>query len=306
MEKKIYENSGMLSVVNVKKLEGEKGIYGTANLITIIILEKEKTGYKGIVRYVLSKLLEKIPSDEELNNLERIKKYLEPFRKNWYLMGGYVEEYLNQNNLPPAERLIELSASKYEGSESEARIYFSKNHLDVVSEIQSPLEKERMIQPQKSRMIRKLMELSKGNAIYLYAEKKNEEFMITELVQVKLDKKDEKDEESVSTSDLNEKVLTDTYVKFSGFLCWSIMDGEREALTYKNGRYEVNYSERNYEYIQKIEDLKGFIGDETSEMLKELVKILKQQKHGTIAIVSDYAGELCFFSIIRWRSNSSR
>ena len=288
LEEKIDEKSGMVSIVGVKKVDKLRintNNHKDANFVIVIMLKKEKVGYKEIVEYVLLQLMDKIAADTEMENLENIKENLQPFRKNWYLMGGYAEYYLKKNDLPLAERIIELSASRYEGSESEARIYFTKNQLDSSSGMQFPLEEERIIQPQKARMIRKLMELSKRNAIYLYAQKRKEEFVVTDLVQVKSDKKDENTE---SNSISNKKC--DTYIKFSGFLCWSVVVGERETLTYRNGRYEVNYSEKNREYMHKIEELEGFVGNETTKMLNALVKLLAKQKHGTIAIVSDYEG----------------
>lgn len=69
---------------------------------------------------------------------------------------------------------------------------------------------------------------------------------------------------------------TDTYIKFSGFMHWSVVAGEREELIYYNGRYYVSYSQENREYEEKIEKLTCIVD---KDMLRELIEMIKEQAY---------------------------
>lgn len=257
-------------------------IAASEHVIIMLLLRPKIYYYREVIEYVLLQLIDRAQKQgslRELNTSEVVKKIIEPFRKNWYLMGGYADYYLKQKNLPAAEQIIELSAACYEGSESQARIYFTSKNLETLSTLIQPLPEERTIKSDKCRMIRKLMELSKQNAVYLYARKnEDQEFVVEELVQLKKEREGEQGEKK--------EVETDLYIMFSGFLHWSVYQGKREELTYKNGKYEINCTGENEKYLDDINALDSV----DHVMLKKLVDILKEQKHGTAAIVSDFNG----------------
>ncbi len=72
-------------------------------------------------------------------------------------------------------------------------------------------------------------------------------------------------------------------------MCWTLIKGEKEIITYKEGTYQINFSEENEQYEAEIKKLANAVSvDKIDEdMLIALVKLLRQQKHGTIAIVSN-------------------
>lgn len=275
IRKEIEKGGRCVAAVKTKRVQNIEIDPGVDNyrVVFIVVLRKDKEEFQNILEYVLQQVTAKVSTSKELNELmsgENSEKYYGDLCKNWYLMGDYAEYYLKKRRLPATERMIELSAAKYEGSESETRIYFTENGIETVSELEMPDEKERTIQYRKRRMIRKLMELSKSGEIYLYAETREEneriDHIVTRLVQVKQD--------AVQQSDI--------YIKFFGFLCWSVVEGEREVLTYKEGKYTLNYSRENESYIADIDNLETEI---EKQNLKDLVEILRKQKHGTLAIV---------------------
>lgn len=266
-----------IPIVKLEKMQRivPGAIVSDANVVIAVLLRQNVAGYKGIVEYVLMQLIDGLKRDDGLQDLDKadvVEKFVKPFRKNWYLMGRYAEYYLEKSNLPTADQIIELSAARYEGSESAARIYFTRDHLETISKLSQPPREERTIRSDKCRMIRKLMEISRQGNMYLYAEKSgNKEFAVQEIVCEKND----------------QKQGTDLYIKFSGFLHWSVYQGTREEFTYRNGKYELNCTGQDEKYIHDIDKLKGV----DTKMLKDLAILLRKQKHGAIAIVSDFNGQ---------------
>lgn len=267
-----------VEVVSDKKrvYNGRGGMTSEYYLYLLAVLHQEAIGYAGLFKYMISDWLDKTGYTGELDEIagagEKGQRYLGTMRKKWMLLGNYAEYFLKSCNLPEAEILTELSAARYEGSESEARIYFSDKGIRTLEIFEETGKDTREIRTGNVRMIRKLMEISKRNAVYLYAEREeNGLYVISRLVE-------ESDKEK----------SCDTYIKFNGFLQWSVMCGMREELTFHYGSYDLNSSKENKQYEQEIRELK----DVDVEMVEELVEILREQKHGTAVVISDCAGDV--------------
>lgn len=190
------------------------------------------------------------------------------FQKKWILLGNFAEYYMNKNKLPHPEILTKLSAAHYEGSESEARIYFTKNAIDTIEKFPANGKRDRIINEKNQRMIRKLMEISKRNTLHLYAERSTE-------------KKSQETIHTVSSLVQPSEKQEDTYVEFSGFMHWTLFEKEREVFSYYNGEYQFNVSKERYAYLEVINKLKGV----DIEMIRKLTEILCKQKHGAAAVV---------------------
>ena len=68
----------------------------------------------------------------------------------------------------------------------------------------------------------------------------------------------------------------DIYVKFSGFMHWSLFIKEREIFAYYHGDYTFNASKEKYAYLNDINELEGF-DQEKREIVVKLVRILCKQ-----------------------------
>lgn len=77
-----------------------------------------------------------------------------------------------------------------------------------------------------------------------------------------------------------------SYIKFAGFMNRGLFYRGQEQFAYRNGIYEVNCSGEDRIYEQKINNIKG-IGDYERDMLRQLVDVLKNQKHGTAVVIVD-------------------
>lgn len=192
---------------------GRGGMVSSCYLHILAVLQEEAAGYANLVKYIAADLLSKTKVTGELDEVsakeEKKQHYLGMMQKRWMLMGGYAEYLLRNSNLPEAVMLTELSAARYEGSDSEARIYFSDAGLETLEKFDEIGRDTREIRTDNTRMIRKLMEISKRNTVYLYAERNEEgQYVISRLV-----------------TENKEKESCDIYIKFSGFLQWSVMRG---------------------------------------------------------------------------------
>ena len=285
IEQLLLESGNETAFSSVRTIKS--GMYsGSASqyfLLIIVGLKKAVSDYAELLKYVVEDIKEKLTSagdflhviekkNENENQKESGKKREEErlfgnLRKNWILLGKFVEYYMEQSGLPKPEVMTRLSATHYEGSESEARIYFTHRAINTLEVLCADGEKDREINEKNVRMIRKLMEISKRNTAYLYAEKKGKEklYTISRLVQCR------------------KQTEEDIYVKFSGFMHWSLFEGEREIFSYYHGRYEFNATKEDRSYIKKIEEFRNV----DQRMIRELVEILRNQKHGTAAVLFD-------------------
>lgn len=262
--------------VKGKVKNGRGGMTRNYYMQLVVMLHQGLFGYVNLFKYILSELLENTKQTGDLDKIdnegEKYKHYFGRMQERWMLMRSYAEYFLKSRDLPEAEVLTKLSAERYEGSESEARIYFSDKGIRTVERFGEIGRGTRRIMEDNTRMIRKLMEICKRNTVYLYAEKdQSGKYVITRLVE-----------------EIDRKNSCDTYIKFSGFLQWSVMCGQREELAFHHGKYDLNSSQGNKSYEEAVRNLTGVDQD----MVKELVEILQKQKHGTGVIISDCSGDI--------------
>lgn len=279
---------------------GRLGITGIYYLLITMGLKKSAAGYKELFEYIIDNIKEKlhwVGDFIELNKSEAGKQQLYgDLLTKWILFGKFAEYYMIKNGLPEPGILTQLSAARYEGSESEARIYFTKEDINTVEKFAEDSKDDskknsknksrnaRVIAGENLRMIRKLMEISKRNTVHLYAEKSIDDesgktvHTVTELVQRK--GKQDIDSDTEAGTDKN------TYVKFSGFMHWSLFVEGHEIFSYYHGAYQFNASKERYAYLENINNLEGF-DQAKREMVEKLVKILRKQKHGAVAIIFD-------------------
>lgn len=287
--------SGKKTLENVKEYENivEKRCIkcGNAKYQIQCLLLNQTVNYDGLIQF----LLEEISNEAEYQSLRDKAGLHQMFEhKNLnsrtLIMNKYVQFFLNKENLPTAELLIELSAQKYEGSESEARIYFDNGDIkgiDTVCVFDKVGEEQRRLVSEKLRTIRKLMEMSKRKAMYLLAD---DNMCITSMI-------------SIDQTDDQGKVQPNNYVCFSGYMQWSVCIKGREEVCYKQGKYHLNSSEGQDIYEMEVDKFKNREGlkkldnlDSVIETVENLVGILKKQRHGTAVILTDdeiEASRLC-------------
>lgn len=128
------------------------------------------------------------------------------------------------------------------------------------------------------------MEISKRGSMHLYAERISEE------------KGGERKRYCLITKFIKGKDDEGLCVKFSGFMCWSIVRDGKEEILYSRGQYSLNQTDNKNEYSMKIDRLKEQIGTLMSDQLEKwfedkwleaLIDVLKDQKHGTSVIIMD-------------------
>lgn len=269
-------NENVFSRIRVIKSGCLSGSAGNYHLLIAMGLKKAASGYMELFQYMIDSIKEKLEAAGDFLEMSKPnadrQRLFGDMQKKWLLFGKFAEYYMLENQLPEPGILIQLSAARYEGSESEARIYFTKNAIDMIEKFSAEGKEDRVVKEQNLRMIRKLMEISKRNKVHLYAEKSTDPdggkivHTVTGLVRHR-----EKQEE-------------DIYVKFFGFMHWSLFINEREIFTYYHGEYQFNVTEEKYAYLNDINQLNGF-DQKKREMIEKLVEILRKQKHGTVAIV---------------------
>lgn len=260
--------------------------------------------WKELIAYILQDIFAEIDSYGNFKSADFPKYYFEKMANQRVLLENYVEYYLAKNKLPSIEKLIELSAAKYEGSESEARIYFSASEytdthiwengdLRIIASLHDEGKPNRYINHENCRMIRKLMEISKRGKIYLYAHRE-----------------EGKDEDKKSIQHVISHLVTKTaddsnsdewiYIQFFGYMCWSIVRGGREEIIYSNGKLVWNRSQEKKLYLADIDALKENLGEKIPEQwhmwfcedrLTKLIEILEKQKHGTAVVIADCQDE---------------
>lgn len=293
------------------KSGGRPGITREYKLLIAMGLKKSAEGYTELFEYIINNIIEKLKRVGDFFRMDESDKQqlYGDLLKKWILFGKFAEYYMIKKKLPEPEILTQLSAARYEGSESEARIYFTKEDIDTIEKFtdeskddskynsKNKSRGDRVIAGENLRMIRKLMEISKRNTVHLYAERSTDAVSgktvhtVTELVQRK--GKQDIDSDTEAGTDKN------TYVKFLGFMHWSLFVEGHEIFSYYHGAYQFNASKERYAYLEDINNLKGF-DQAKQKMVEKLVKILCKQKHGAVAIIfneetdaADEAKRLC-------------
>lgn len=260
----------------VEGIEGkEKGV-----MVQCLLLEKT-VDYLGVIRYALDEMVHK---EKEINGVvERLQDNANKgLEKRTIIMEKYVQNFLKNHELPSAEFMIELSAQRYEGSQSEAKIYICEGetkNTKMSYAFDENGQEQRQLQSRNLRTIRKLMEMSKRKAFSLLADSnKGVVGLIT-------------DKESKNTS---ETVNIQKCICFNGYMDWSIWINGKEEFCYKQGRYFINSSDRKDISAMKVQAFESEFGGKvkavnanTMEKITKLVEILQQQKHGTSVILTN-------------------
>ena len=124
-------------------------------------------------------------------------------------------------------------------------------------------------------MVRKLVEISNENGIDFLADKINTPDGKTEYaVQALLNATDDSDD------------VEQIYIKFKGYMHWSLTIGKREVLIYYHGEYQLGYAKEGENYLEDIIKLQkdNKLEQVDIQMLKDIVEVLKEQRHGTSVI----------------------
>lgn len=257
--------------------------------IFIILLHKA-VNYSELIEYVLNEI-GKVAGYKELVSKKRITRVIQEYnlKNREILMVKYTQDFLERNKLPTTECLIELSTQRYEGSESEARIYIENENMKdikkmfVFGEENQTVKATRMLKSGELRTIRKLMELSKRKALHLLADK---DLCITALVTVRQDNPAQQQDAVSQQYD---------YICFEGYMRWSVYIKGKEKICYRQGKYYINSYDGQDKGTEAVLDFKARavnkIGDETIEIIEGLVDVLKKQKHGTSVILTDDINE---------------
>ena len=280
---------------NSDSFDEHKALINGASCITpkpyaalTVILHGKAQLYKDYLKFVLHSLFQQLKLTTELES-GNMRILLYKLQENWILLGSYVNHYLKTNHLPDAELLTELSSARYEGSDNESRIYFTHDNIETITTFDSSSgEASRVLCNNNLRPIRKLIELSKRNVVHLYAALTNaaqNEYTITQLVRLNEAYSDENTE-----TDPNKKESTDTYIKFSGFMHWSVVCGVKEVFSYYHGHYLLNPTNKETSYEADIAALQD-VDNASKKMIADLIKILKKQKHGASVVISDFPCE---------------
>lgn len=258
---------------------------GKKEVMVQCLLLKEMTNYFGVIQYALDEMVDQEKKINEVKDKLKNKELKESYRT--ILMEKYVQRFLKKNNLPKAEFLIALSAQRYEGSESKADIYIDGRGADntelsyVFAEYG---KKQRKLQNENLRTIRKLIEMSKRRKFDLLA---NDTMYIVGLMPK------QEDENTFKTDQIKK------CIRFNGYMDWSILINGKEEVCYKRGRYFVNSSGSDDIYdmkVQAFENEYGAIIEKANpnimQKLRGLTDILRKQNHGTTAILTDDTEEV--------------
>lgn len=102
-------------------------------------------------------------------------------------------------------------------------------------------QNNRLIKAGNLRMVRKLLEISNENGIDILAEKINTpDGKTAYAVQALLN----------ATDDLDD--VEQIYIKFKGYMHWSLTIGKREVLIYYHGEYQLGYAKEGENYLEDI------------------------------------------------------
>lgn len=102
-------------------------------------------------------------------------------------------------------------------------------------------QNNRLIKAGNLRMVRKLLEISNENGIDILAEKINTpDGKTAYAVQALLNATDDSDD------------VEQIYIKFKGYMHWSLTIGKREVLIYYHGEYQLGYAKEGENYLEDI------------------------------------------------------
>lgn len=183
------------------------------------------------------------------------------------IMYSYIRNIMEEYNMPDISLFTALSAEKYESNDCVAGMCFINNSiseikLEYIFGTDIYLDDESNI-----RVIRKLMEIVNHSELMLAVQYKEEidSWKITGLVSNRLENKD-------------------VIIWFNGKMSWSMSIGIEEQFKFAKGKYELNIGDSEEE---RLDNLVSTVDENYKCTVKEIVRILQQQKHGTSAILLD-------------------
>lgn len=239
----------------------------------VLIRNLDALRYTLLFEYILGELVRNITDTAQA--LLQEEDFLNTFNEKRMLMQEYADWIINRYGLPELRILNELSATKYERRECNARVYFRKEEKQVIERFGTQGKNNRLIKAGNLRMVRKLLETSNENGIDILAEKINTpDGKTAYAIQALL----------TATDDLDD--VQQIYVKFKGYMHWSLTIGKREVLIYYHGEYQLGYAKEGENYLDDIIKLQknNKLEQVDIQMLKDIVEVLKEQRHGTSVI----------------------
>lgn len=212
-----------------------------------LIIQSEEQLSKGYVSYI-----DKIVKDGDI--CTEFCKLLNADT----LMNMYAKDYFEKKDLPSNVLMVILAGERYEKNESYAKIIFEKGD----TENSYCFDKKYKFIEDNIRLIRKLMEITGNSDIALVARLNNEDniWYIEGL-----------------TNSYQGKCM----IEFEGNLSWSLWENNEKILKYYKGRYILAAGKHR----EKQEGVDDIISALHGNIVKNLISMLKKQKHGTAAII---------------------
>ena len=275
-EKYVFENENTMWIIF-----GKKDIKPTDECSTslyqmflgVLIRNQDALRYTFLFEYILGELVRNITDTAQA--LLQEEDFFKTFNEKRMLMQEYADWIINQYELPELRILNELSATKYERRECNARVYFQQKEKQTIERFGIQGQNNRLIKAGNLRMVRKLLEISNENGIDILAEKINTpDGKTAYAVQALLNATDDSDD------------VEQIYIKFKGYMHWSLTIGKREVLIYYHGEYQLGYAKEGENYLEDIIKLQkdNKLEQVDIQMLKDIVEVLKEQRHGTSVI----------------------
>ena len=241
-EKYVFENENTIWIIF-----GKKDIKPTDECSTslyqmflgVLIRNQDALRYTFLFEYILGELVRNITDTAQA--LLQEEDFLKTFNEKRMLMQEYADWIINQYELPELRILNELSATKYERRECNARVYFQQKEKQTIERFGIQGQNNRLIKAGNLRMVRKLLEISNENGIDILAEKINTpDGKTAYAVQALLNATDDSDD------------VEQIYIKFKGYMHWSLTIGKREVLIYYHGEYQLGYAKEGENYLEDI------------------------------------------------------
>ena len=241
-EKYVFENENTMWIIF-----GKKDIKPTDECSTslyqmflgVLIRNQDALRYTFLFEYILGELVRNITDTAQA--LLQEEDFLKTFNEKRMLMQEYADWIINQYELPELRILNELSATKYERRECNARVYFQQKEKQTIERFGIQGQNNRLIKAGNLRMVRKLLEISNENGIDILAEKINTpDGKTAYAVQALLNATDDSDD------------VEQIYIKFKGYMHWSLTIGKREVLIYYHGEYQLGYAKEGENYLEDI------------------------------------------------------
>lgn len=241
-EKYVFENKNTMWIIFGKKDikptdECSTSLYQM--FLEVLIRNQDALRYTFLFEYILGELVRNITDTAQA--LLQEEDFLKTFNEKRMLMQEYADWIINQYELPELRILNELSATKYERRECNARVYFQQKEKQTIERFGIQGQNNRLIKAGNLRMVRKLLEISNENGIDILAEKINTpDGKTAYAVQALLNATDDSDD------------VEQIYIKFKGYMHWSLTIGKREVLIYYHGEYQLGYAKEGENYLEDI------------------------------------------------------